>query len=299
MGLPCSVRDLIPQKGKMGFEQTLLKIQPDNCESVAIINRDNIFVDDNDQLSNIALIEYVNQLIAAVKGYHGKYHNGPELKGLFVGVQEADFFKTVRAGDYITLKGSVTEEIAQVTFVQGVIERDGERIAELVTKLYEVKGEAEFDSLINKDRSSGGREKNSVNQGQPPDFLSSDLSRKLYSYMYSTDIGVDFITFKIACPEEFDAFDGHFPGNPILPGVVLLEIAKLALELLLGKPVELTYLKKMKISGVVFPNQEITCTVKVTAGPTVSFSADFNDDKEREISRFTGRCNEGKINDKP
>lgn len=296
MSLPCSVRDLIPQKGKMGFEQTLVKIQPDNSESIATINRDNIFLDDNDQLSNIALIEYVNQLIAAVKGYNGKYHNGPELKGLFVGVQEANFFKTVRVGDSITLKGSVTEEIAQVTFVQGVIERDGERIAELVTKLYEVNGEAEFDSLIDKGRFRGGSDRTPVNQGQPPVFLTSALSRKLYSYMYSMDIGVDFITFKIACPEEFDAFDGHFPGDPILPGIALLEIAKLALELLLKKPVELTYLKKMKISGSVLPDQEITCTVRVdsTTGPTVSFAADFSDGKEHEISRFTGRCNEGK-----
>lgn len=296
MSLPCSVRDLIPQKGKMGFEQTLFKIQPDNSESVAIINRDHLFLDDHDQLSNIALIEYVNQLIAAVKGYHGKYNNGPELKGLFVGVQEANFFKTARVGDSITLKGSIAEEVAQVTFIQGVIERDGDRIAELVTKLYEVKAEAEFDSLVGKDQYRGGREKAPVNQGQPPVFLTSDLSRKLYSYVHSTDLGADLITLKIACPDEFDAFDGHFPGNPILPGIVLLEIAKLALELLLEKPVELTYLKKMKISGVVLPNQGITCTVKVasTTGPTVSFSADFCDDKEREISRFTGRCDEGK-----
>lgn len=295
MSLPCSVRDLIPQKGKMGFEQTLLKIQPDS-ESIALINRDNIFLDDHGQLSNIALIEYVNQLIAAVKGYHGKYHNGPEQKGLFVGVQEADFFKTVRVGDTLTIKGSIAEEVAQVTFVQGVIERDGERIAELVTKLYEVKGEAEFDSLIAKDRFQGGSDGTPVSQGQPPVFLTSDLSRKLYSYVQSMDLGVDFVTLKIVCPGEFDAFDGHFPGNPILPGIVLLEIAKLALELLLEKPVELTYLKKMKISGSVLPDQMITCTVKVasTTSPTISFTADFSDGREREISRFTGRCNEGK-----
>ena len=52
----------------------------------------------------------------------------------------------------------------------------------------------------------------------------------------------------------------------------------------------------MKISRVVLPNREITCSVKVasTTGQTISFSADFCDDKEREISRFTGRCDEGK-----
>ena len=296
MNLPCSVRDLIPQKGKMGFEQTLFKIQPDNSESVALINRDNIFLDDNNQLSNAVLIEYVNQLIAAVKGYNGKYDNGPELKGLFVGVQEANFFKKVRLGDSIVIKGSIAAEISQVSFVQGVIERDGDRIAELVTKLYEVKDEVESDSLTGKGQLLGFGDKTPVIQGQPPTLLTSDLSRKLYSYIHSTNIGDGFMAFKIVCPNEFGAFDGHFPGNPILPGIVLLEIAKLALELLLKKPVELTYLKKMKISGVVLPNQAITCTVKVasTTGPAVSFSADFCDGKEREISRFTGRCDEGK-----
>ena len=138
-----------------------------------------------------------------------------------MGVQEANFFKKARVGDSITLKGSIAEEVAQVTFIQGVIERDGDRIAELVTKLYEVKGEAEFDSLIAKDRYREGREKAPVNQGQPPVFLTSDLSRKLYSYVHSTDLGADLITLKIACPDEFDAFDGHFPGRSHLTGIVL------------------------------------------------------------------------------
>ncbi len=296
MSLPCSVRDLIPQKGKMGFEQTIIKTQPEDSESTAIINRDNIFLDDGLQLSNIALIEYVNQLIAAAQGYNGKSNGKPGQKGLFVGVQEAKFIQPVYHGDCLTIKSFTTEEVSQVTFVQGIIERDGDRVAELVTKLYEVKDESEFNSLTDGGLLPKPKRDIPVSKSQPPVYLAFDMHRVLYSYLHDKSAGEDFISFKIACPEGFDPFDGHFPGNPILPGIVLFEIANLGLKLLLKKPVGLKYLKRMKISGVVHPYQVISCTVKIdkNSDPLVSFSAIFNDDGDREISKFTGTCGEGK-----
>ncbi len=296
MGLPCSVWDLIPQKGKMGFDQTLVKTKTDDLESTAIINQGNIFLDDYNQLSNIVLIEYINQLIAAVHRYNGKANNQPERKGLFVGIQEAEFYQPAYLGDILTLKGFVAEEVSQVTFFQGFIERDGDRIAQLVTKIYEVKEAAEFDSLTNGGKIPQQRAAIQVNRNQPPVYLTSSMDRKLYTYLHDITIGVDNISFKIACPEDFDAFDGHFPKNPILPGIVLLEIAKLALEVLLKKPVAIIYLKKMKISGVVLPNQVISGTVKIDreSGPTLSFSAVFEDGSGCDISRFSGTCDEGK-----
>jgi predicted hotdog family 3-hydroxylacyl-ACP dehydratase len=149
MCLPCSNVDLIPQKGKMSFEQILIKAKMDDSESTAIIKEDHISLDDNNQLSNIALIEYINQLMAAVHGYNEKYNNKITRKCLFVGLQEAEFFQPVYAGDCLTLKGFVTEEVAPVTFIQGIIFRDGGKIAQFVTKLYEVEDGSEFDLLTN------------------------------------------------------------------------------------------------------------------------------------------------------
>lgn len=296
MSLPCPVRDLIPQKGKMGFDQILIKTQRDDSESTVTIKSDNIFLDDDHQLSDIVLIEYVNQLIAAVQGYHGAINGKSAPKGLFVGIQEAMFLQSVHQGDCLTIKGVTTEEVSQVTFVQGVIERDGAKIAELVTKLYEVKDGSEFDSLTDGSRTLGVRATIPINKDQPPVYLSSGIHRKLYSYIHNTDLGENFISFKIACPEDFDAFDGHFPGNPILPGITLLEIASLALKLITKKPVRIQSVRKMKISGMVLPNQVIDCALKIERenGLTVPFSATFKTEDGQEISRFNGTCAEGR-----
>lgn len=296
MSLPCPVCDLIPQKGKMGFDQVLIKTRRDDSESTATIKRDNIFIDDDHQLSDLALIEYVNQLIAAVQGYNGAINGKPGQKGLFVGLQEAVFLHRVYQGDCLTIKGFTTEEVSQVTFVQGIIERDGAKIAELVTKLYEVKDGAEFDSLTDGSRIFQARVDTPINKDQPPVYLSSGMHRKLYTYVHSMDIGEDFISFKIACPDDFEGFDGHFPGNPILPGIILLEIAGLALRLITKKPVRIQSVRKMKISGVVLPNQVIDCAIKIDRenGLLVPFSATLKNEYGPEVSRFTGTCDEGK-----
>lgn len=240
MSLPCQVCDLIPQKGKMGFNQTLIKTKRDDSQSVAVIRDDHIFLNDHRQLSNIALVEYINQLIAAVQGYNEQ--NGKVHQGLFVGLQEAEFYRTVHQGESITLKRIITEEVPPVTFVRGIVERDGERIADFITKIYEVNDfsdlHLESQSIITIDETSG-------NNGRPPIFLDSPLHRQLYSYLRGFQTGDDFISFNIACPNEFEAFNGHFPGQPILPGVILLEIANLALNLFICKPVVLKSIKKM------------------------------------------------------
>lgn len=296
VSLPCSITDLIPQKGKMGFDQTLIKAKLDDGESTAIINEDNIFLDDNHQLSNAVLIEYINQLTAAIKGNNRKNNNQTAQKGFFVGIQEAEFLQTVYLADLLTLKAFVTEEVAQVTFIQGIIERDGEKIAELVTKVYEVEDLSEFNLLTNNGQPF--TEKNDVilNNNKPPAYLYSRMHRKLYTYLHDPKIGDDFISFNIACPRDFEAFDGHFPGNPILPGIVLLEISKLALELFMKKPVIFKNIKKMKISGVVFPGQVISCNIKIdrNGGPFLSFSAIFKERDGREISRSSGYFDEGR-----
>jgi len=295
LDLPCSVRDLIPQKGKMGFEQILIKTKTDDGQSTASINQGNIFLNDHNQLSNTALIEYVNQLIAAVQGYNSLGGKTPAKSGLFVGLQDAEFLGPVCRGDFLTIKKFLKEEVNQVNFVQGIIERNGERIAEFVTKIYEVKDSAELDFLTSRSKSVVAKEDLKSNNPEPPLHLRSNLHRKLYSYTHDINVEADYISFKIACASDFDGFDGHFPGNPILPGVVLLEIATLALELLLGTPVAILQIKKMKISGVVLPDQVISCAVRINrdSGPLVSFSTIFEDRNEREISRFTGTCGEG------
>ena len=57
---------------------------------------------------------------------------------------------------------------------------------------------------------------------------------------------------------DHPAFAGHFPGNPILPGVVLLDEALHAIEVDLGLDLRQWQIAAAKFLGVVRPGDTLT-----------------------------------------
>lgn len=63
-------------------------------------------------------------------------------------------------------------------------------------------------------------------------------------------------SFTIRLNASHAIFEGHFPGNPVTPGVVQLEMIKELLSEALGKPVRLESLSNCKYLAVINP---LTC----------------------------------------
>jgi 3-hydroxyacyl-[acyl-carrier-protein] dehydratase len=59
-------------------------------------------------------------------------------------------------------------------------------------------------------------------------------------------------------------FAGHFPGNPIVPGICQLEAVKYMLERTLGCKCRLLQADNIKFFQPVFPDQEFTLVVSCT-----------------------------------
>ena len=76
--------------------------------------------------------------------------------------------------------------------------------------------------------------------------------------------------FEFTGEEEF--FQGHFPGAPILPGVIQLELAVKAAQELIGGEKTLKAVKKMKFTGVIQPRQKIELEVE---GENLEYSYRF------------------------
>jgi 3-hydroxymyristoyl/3-hydroxydecanoyl-(acyl carrier protein) dehydratase len=62
---------------------------------------------------------------------------------------------------------------------------------------------------------------------------------------------------RLTFPPEFVGFQGHFPGNPILPGVCLIEAVLGVLESAHGKPLRLKKVASAKFREPVKPGQPI------------------------------------------
>jgi len=92
----------------------------------------------------------------------------------------------------------------------------------------------------------------------------------------------------LSIPAEHPAYTGHFPGQPILPGVVLLDAALHALAKVRGNPAASGQIKSAKFLSPVLPGEplmlhytasaegafrfEIRSTARVVASGAVAFT---------------------------
>jgi 3-hydroxymyristoyl/3-hydroxydecanoyl-(acyl carrier protein) dehydratase len=72
-------------------------------------------------------------------------------------------------------------------------------------------------------------------------------------------------------PPDHPAFAGHFPGNPILPGVVLLDIALQIIVNASGIALDICELDSVKFLSPALPGDELLIRHTITAGGTIRF----------------------------
>ena len=65
--------------------------------------------------------------------------------------------------------------------------------------------------------------------------------------------------------KEHEVYDGHFPGNPVVPGVCLTQLIKEVMENAEGKELSLVYASNIKFMAVVNPevNNRLQIDLKV------------------------------------
>ena len=66
------------------------------------------------------------------------------------------------------------------------------------------------------------------------------------------------VTTTLAIPADHPAFAGHFPGTPILPGVVLLDAALREIELAVTRPGSGWKIAAVKFHSPVAPGEPVT-----------------------------------------
>ena len=59
--------------------------------------------------------------------------------------------------------------------------------------------------------------------------------------------------FNVTLLSEYCAYQGHFPGNPVSPGVCNIQMIKECAEQLAGKRFFLGYISRCKLSAVITP----------------------------------------------
>ncbi len=73
-------------------------------------------------------------------------------------------------------------------------------------------------------------------------------------------------------PADHPAFAGHFPGQPIVPGVVLLDRAILFAEQFIAVPVAQWQIGNAKFLSAVGPGEVLTFVVQQKPSGAIAFS---------------------------
>ena len=79
------------------------------------------------------------------------------------------------------------------------------------------------------------------------------------------------VRIPLAIPREHPAFEGHFPGHPILPGVVLLAEALAAIEAATGQPLQAWAISYVKFLRPVEPGTALTLAHERLASGAMRF----------------------------
>jgi len=69
-------------------------------------------------------------------------------------------------------------------------------------------------------------------------------------------------------PGTFSGYRGHFPGNPILPGIVQLSFIRRLAERRIGRPLRLAGVRRIKYLRLITPDLPVTLSLTLEPGET-------------------------------
>lgn len=75
-------------------------------------------------------------------------------------------------------------------------------------------------------------------------------------------------TYTVAILPDCNVYDGHFPGNPVCPGVCNIETIKECAIRLTGKELRIKTIKQCRLTAIASPTVCPEVTIAITAIPT-------------------------------
>jgi len=260
--LPSESLKFVPHRETMLLVDELLEYTTGNIKGKTLIKKDNPFLHDSGIMGRNCLVEIMAQTVAAGNGYNAMVRGDTLKTGFLVGVNDFTFFENVRVGDELLVLTNEDSTFGDFTMVQGNISRGKELIARGNLKLYEIAGapvkpEGTPSEAPETNKGSGGPITPSTNS---PFFRAiRESSANFNIHESGAGAEADFI-FK----EDFIGFKGHFPGFPILPGVVMLETVMALAESLCGKKLKSERITKIKFSRQCYPGELLNAQVSMT-----------------------------------
>lgn len=108
------------------------------------------------------------------------------------------------------------------------------------------------------------------------------LENKFYKIIDETKQDTS-ATYKVAILPDCNVYEGHFPGDPVCPGVCNIETIKECASKLIGKPLRIKSIKQCRLTAIATPTvcPEVNITINATSdNDTHVIVATISDDKQ-------------------
>ncbi|HEM48887.1 MAG TPA: hypothetical protein ENO27_01625 [Caldithrix sp.] len=262
--LPAPAIDLVPHRNRMLLIDSLDEFSRDRGRGHLQISDKNLFIKNNGRLDAVVYIELLAQLIAAHSGYEAQLNNSISKIGFLVGLKDLKFYQFVSAGDIIDMHIKKDYEFDKISYVCGKIYCKNSLIAEGTLKLWEQPAEnfqPEFPQIDDEPTKKYKLTNPSANNI----ITEMALNKAIADNLYELDIAEDqsSIGAKLYFSDDFAGFDGHFPGNPLLPGILMMKAGIFISEIALGKLLIVDKIKQAKFAKSIFPKQEVNLNVNL------------------------------------
>lgn len=206
-------------------------------------------------------VEILSQLIAAAHGYR-EFDARLSAEGYLVGVHEFETCKDAHGGDCLALQVRTTNQVERLYVIEGRILRDDQPLASGEISCFRV--------------SPAGSE---PQQPEPP--LSRNMEwNQQHSLREVIQGSMDILSLNVSSGNakadvifrpNAPVFGGHFPGKPIVPGVVWAEAALTLATALFSRQMILRKIVSARFKKPIGPDNTVRLELNVKPEPSGLF----------------------------
>ncbi len=255
MQFPISAKKIIPHRKDMLLLDELLSSSQDFMEGRTVVKPGNIFLSSRG-LDGACYVELLAQLAAAGDGYETTKSGKPVRSGFLVGVNDFRIMGKAVAGDVLSLKLRKGLQLNNFTIVEGDVYRGSDLMAQGNLKLFVMDSASSLPTEGEVSPTDIAANNEVLDQSVVHDYF-----RKAISGVESAGDGT--VRGKSRFHDDFPGFRGHFPGYPIVPGVVLLHLVVVLSEAACSCPLILSEIERAKFSRQVLPGDTVTADLTV------------------------------------
>ena len=257
LDLPTSAQELVPHRGTMLLIDELREYSPEFAAGMTRITSKNPFLGAAGKLDDICFVEILAQLAAAAKGYEARKAGGSVKSGYLAGINDFSIKGEARLGDVLQVTMKKTLQVNNITVTDGSIFIGEKCIASGTLKLYV----AENGAVPALTLSPGYPEENKVFAASQKSVMYTHILNSLTMMDASTKTGIAAGEFLF--DKDFPGFHGHFPGYPLLPGIVMIGMSLAVCEAACTAPMMLAGLERAKFSKQVLPGDTVRVEVSI------------------------------------